>query len=102
MKKYGIIGLILFFILGGALTVVPKSWIPIEYRKYLLNPKYEAGLCVRSNKHWGVNPKVIVGFKVTKLKNGYLLKDMDKYEHYQFISKLEVETYAEVIRCRAD
>jgi hypothetical protein len=47
-----------------------------------------------------VNPKVIVGFKVTKLKHGYLLKDMDKYEHFQFISKIEVEKYAEVIRCR--
>lgn len=84
----------------GALTLIPKSWIPIEYRKHFLYPKFIAGQCIKSDKHWGVNPKVIVGFKVTKLKHGYLLKDMDRHEHYQFISKIEVETYAKVIMCR--
>jgi hypothetical protein len=101
MKKYIFLIILIFVFIGASLTVVPNSWIPLEYRKYFLKPKFEAGLCIKSSKHWGVNPKLIIGFKITKLKNGYLLKDLDKYEHFQFISKLEVEKYAQVISCRS-
>lgn len=99
MKTFGIIGSIILGSIAGA-GLFSKYWLPPELRKYFVTPKYKAGQCIRSTKRWGVNPKVIIGYKETNKKNGYLLKDLDRHEHYQFISKLEVEEYAEVIRCR--
>ncbi len=97
-----IIGIFITIILGSLAGsgAISKYWFPVEIRKFLVTPKYKTGQCIRSSKRWGVNPKIIIGYKETKRKNGYLVKDLDRHEHYEFLSKLEVEKFAEVIKCR--
>tara|TARA_Y100000385_G_C12591619_1_gene424946 strand:+ start:150 stop:446 length:297 start_codon:yes stop_codon:yes gene_type:complete len=76
-----------------------KYWLPPEVRQYVIPPKYDAGVCLSSNR-WGVNPKVVIGHKESKSRSNYLLKDHDRYQHLQYVSSFQVEKYATVVACR--
>lgn len=49
-----IITIFLSLILGpiAGSGIFNKYWLPPEIRKYVIPPKYEAGVCLRS-KRWG-------------------------------------------------
>lgn len=90
---------IIYLGLFGATPFISKYWFPKEIRSYLMANKYSQGECLRSNR-WGVNPKKVIGYKEYKSHTNYLLKDMDRHEHYQLVSALEVENYALKTTCR--
>ena len=96
-------GIIFLTILLGAIAdsgVVSRYWLPESLRPYFINPKFKAGQCIKSPKRWGNRVKLVINFKDTKKKSGYLLKDQDQYEHFQYVSQIEVEKFAQVTSCR--
>lgn len=100
-KIFSILGIFGFLYVGvfGSAPFISKYWFPKEVRTYLISPKYEQGQCLRS-KRWGVNPKKVVGYKETKKQSFYLLRDLDRHEHLQYLSQYEVNRHGIKSSCR--
>lgn len=88
-----------FFSLYLGSDLINKYWFPVAIRQYLLPPKFQAGQCIAAHRFWGVNPKSVVGLKVKGEETFYLLRDLDKYEHFQLISTQAVERQAARVPC---
>jgi hypothetical protein len=97
-----IFAILISVFIGGAANsgFFSKYWFPPSIRQYLMTPKYAPGECIEAKGRWGVNPKVVIGFKESNASEGYLLRDRDRHEHLQYVSKNEVERYAQKIACR--
>lgn len=98
MKKFLWI-LILPIGLYLAQGLINKYWFPPNIRILFLPPKFEAGQCVAISNIWGINPKKVVGTKSKGQEIFYLLKDDDKYEHLQYISKEVLDNKARRVPC---
>lgn len=94
------LSVVVFFGLPSNLKLVNKYWFPYEIRKYLLPKSFKDGACIESKKHWAVSRKKVIGFSYENNNEGYLLMDMDRYEHMQFIKKEKVEQIASSTFCR--
>jgi len=94
----GLVGLI-YVGLFGSTPYINKYWLHPEVRKFLVTSKFEQGVCLRSSR-WGVSPKKVIGYKESQNDSFYLLQDVDRHEHLQYISKLEVDSLGERISCR--
>jgi hypothetical protein len=79
---------------------VNPYWFPPVVQKYILPFKFSEGDCIKSPRMWGVNPKRVFGYKIKQNESFYLLKDLDRYEDFQYISKHTVEKHAEKSSCR--
>jgi len=106
MKKnkkiiFCLLGLLLFGYVGlfGSSPFISKYWFHPEIRKYLIASKFDQGICLSSSR-WGVSPKKVIGYKESKNNSYYLLQDVDRHEHLQYISKLEVDRIGRRISCR--
>lgn len=97
--KLGIIciSIILGFI--AELGIINKYWLPESIRPYFVYSKFERGDCLSMPRMWGNRIKLVLNYKETKSKTGYLLQDRDKYEHLNYISKVVVERYAQKVNC---
>ena len=78
------------FALAGLLYYGPDLWFE--------NSHFKPGQCL-AYKNWGVSPKQIVGTKVKHNELFYLLKDDDKYEHMQYISRKVIDHKASRVPC---
>jgi hypothetical protein len=97
---FSMLTLVTFFGLPKGMKLVNKYWFPPEIRKYLLPVKYQPGTCIESPGRWGVQRKRVLGYSYKNYRTGYLLQDMDRYEHTQYIKKGPVERYARTVACR--
>jgi hypothetical protein len=100
MKKYILMlfPIALVYLFGP--KVINKYWFPPSIQKFLLSHEFEAGDCIAARRVWGVNPKKVIGIKYKHNESYYLLKDEDRYEQLQLMSKGEVERFASKIVCR--
>lgn len=87
---------VLFFV-GPHL--VSKYWFPTSIQQYLILDRFKRGQCIGALSFWGVNPKIIIGTKYKKGERFYLLRDVDKYEHLQYIRSSVVESRAVEVIC---
>jgi hypothetical protein len=104
MKKKKYFFLIGFFWLAyvglfGSTPFINLYWFHPEVRKYIVSSKFSEGECIKSSR-WSVNPKRVVGHKEENRNSHYLLKDLDRHEHLQYISKIEVESHGYKASCR--
>lgn len=88
-----------FFGLPKNLKLINKYWLPYEVRKFLLPTEFKVGDCIESKTHWGVTRKKVVGIDVKSKNQKYLLMDMDRYEHMQYLKKEKVELVASSTFC---
>lgn len=86
-------------LLALAKDLINPYWLPKRYRSFVRSPQFSSGVCI-SNKRWGVRNKKVVGFKGTADGRDYLLVDEDRYEHSQYVSKIEVDKYSKTVACR--
>lgn len=86
--------LVIYVGIPNNLKLVNKYWFPHEIRKYLLPQKFKEGSCISSKSQWGVPQKKVIGYSYKAGKEGYLLMDMDRYEHMQFVQKEKAELIA--------
>ena len=90
------------FVYAGLFSSTPfinKYWLHPKIRKYFVLNQFQKGDCL-SSKYWGVNPKKVIGYKESEAKSFYLLQDIDRHEHLQYIPKLEVESIGNKTSCR--
>ena len=89
-----------FFGLPRNLKLVNKYWLPYDIRKFLLPSEFKVGDCIESKTHWGVTRKKVIGVDMKSKNQKYLLMDMDRYEHLQYLKKEKVELVANTTLCR--